>query len=416
MPPVAYKRGWVAEAPRGVLEEALASAEYEKPQDSETTASSGYTDNFETVPEVSWKLQGQQWVLAIPASSASEVVLDVSQEERWIGNTLDRARAAFGRRHQGGPELALASACDGAGGLADQGALFQEARLAGGECLLLRRQCLGCAQHCTLRRPKQLCAAAARREYLFVCWQLLQGCSLRGQPLPPHRRERLRLLKRLSPGWCGANACQIAWCFAFRPSLDTPQLLWISAVCLTGIAGFLSLAHRVLCEAKKERFRRPWRAVEVPLTLHFGWTTAAALVNWTLGSDAWEGSPLPWLFQTERRDPNFGFQQRNGYVSRCSLDLEWSGGVKVNALWLSLVLAGSLGTLLALRRKSGLYALTVAWAVVAVASHSSTSEELREEFPGGEEALKRVAQVEYFLGFSLIFVALFSVFQRQLKR
>ena len=36
--------------------------------------------------------------------------------------------------------------------------------------------------------------------------------------------------------WCPAEACQIAWCFAFRPSLDTPQLLWISAVCLTGMA------------------------------------------------------------------------------------------------------------------------------------------------------------------------------------
>lgn len=43
------------------------------------------------------------------------------------------------------------------------------------------------------------------QEYLFVCWQLLQGCSLRGQPLPPQRSERLRLLKRISPGWCGAN-------------------------------------------------------------------------------------------------------------------------------------------------------------------------------------------------------------------
>lgn len=30
------------------------------------------------------------------------------------------------------------------------------------------------------------------------------------------------------------KACQIAWCFAFRPSLDTPSLLWISAVCLSG--------------------------------------------------------------------------------------------------------------------------------------------------------------------------------------
>lgn len=221
-------------------------------------------------------------------------------------------------------------------------------------------------------------------EYLFVCWQLLQGCSLRGQPLPPQRSERLRLLKRISPGWCGANACQIAWCFAFRPSLDTPQLLWISAVCLTGIAGFLSLAHGLLCEESGLSFEE-LILMYVPLMLHFGWTTAAALVNW------------------------------NGYVSRCSLDLEWSGWVKVNALWLSVVLAGSLGTLLSLRRKSGLYALTVAWAVLAVASHTSMSEDLREEFPGGEEALQRVAQVEYFLGLGLILVAL-SVFRRHLKR
>lgn len=42
------------------------------------------------------------------------------------------------------------------------------------------------------------------------------------------------------------EACQIAWCFAFRPSLDTPQLLWISAVCLTGMAGMGTVHDHVM--------------------------------------------------------------------------------------------------------------------------------------------------------------------------
>jgi len=223
-------------------------------------------------------------------------------------------------------------------------------------------------------------------ELLFVTWQLLQGCGVRGVRCSPTPRQQL--LKRLSPFWCGANACQIAWCFAFRPSLDTPSLLWISAVCLSGIASFLGSAHRALSDAKREKGLSVEEMIfmYVPLTLHFGWTTAASLVNW------------------------------NGYVSRCSLNLEWPSRVKVDALLISLALAGLLGARITLSRQSALYGLTVSWAVLAVASHSSTSLELREEFPGGEAALQWVAQVEYALGFSLIAIALFSGCQRLKRR
>lgn len=45
-----------------------------------------------------------------------------------------------------------------------------------------------------------------------------------------------------------SEAFQMAWCYAFRPKLDTPQLLWISAVCLSGIAANLGRAHGKLTQ------------------------------------------------------------------------------------------------------------------------------------------------------------------------
>ena len=52
--------------------------------------------------------------------------------------------------------------------------------------------------------------------------------------------------------------------------------------------------------------------VQVPLTLHFGWTTAAALVNWTLSGDVGRN---PWFPQKKTIEKLHGFSRASDFCS-----------------------------------------------------------------------------------------------------
>mmetsp|Transcript_111884 Transcript_111884/g.349603 ORF Transcript_111884/g.349603 Transcript_111884/m.349603 type:complete len:294 (-) Transcript_111884:91-972(-) len=169
-------------------------------------------------------------------------------------------------------------------------------------------------------------------EYALVCWQLLPSA-------------RTDLLRRVSPWWCGANACQVLWCCTFRPRFDSPGLLWISAVALSGIAACLDRAH-ALVALRREASGGP--ILYAPITLHYGWTTAAALVNW------------------------------NGYAARCTA----AAVPKLAVALLSAALAGSLGCSVAVERRSALYGCTVAWALLAVGLQTWWSEPLAAQLGG----------------------------------
>lgn len=221
-------------------------------------------------------------------------------------------------------------------------------------------------------------------EFCYSLWQLCQCPRRLGA-----ESRRVTMLKRMSPFWCMANACQISWCFSFRSQFDSPGLLWISAVFLSGIAISLGLAHYEVISARRAK-GSGYKSLDlqsaffvyVPITLHFGWTTAAALVNW------------------------------NGWMARCSVDLQWSAWPQTVFLYISLALAGLLGTGLSLRRKSELYAFTVAWAVFAVANRSRTSTQLRDAYPGGEDAVLFLSNVEWALGAWLVKAGLVAGFLR----
>lgn len=171
-------------------------------------------------------------------------------------------------------------------------------------------------------------------EFLMVAWQVVQTPKYATQ-------ERRALLERFSPWWCSANACQVAWCFTFTSRFDSPYLLWVSAVCLSGIALSLSRAHLILLRAKGTQENI---LLYVPVTLHFGWATAASLVNW------------------------------NGFIARCTD----SAAVRLAAVLLSVGLASAIGAKIALERRSALYAATVTWALVAVGIQSRRSIPLAE--------------------------------------
>eukprot|EP00440_Ansanella_granifera_P035903 gb/GFBE01038947.1/.p1 GENE.gb/GFBE01038947.1/~~gb/GFBE01038947.1/.p1 ORF type:complete len:317 (+),score=41.45 gb/GFBE01038947.1/:1-951(+) len=205
-------------------------------------------------------------------------------------------------------------------------------------------------------------AAIYLLEFLFVCWVFLQS----SQQAP----SRCAFLRKVCSSFMAANAAQVFWCLTFRPSFDSPGLLWISAYFLTAIAAFLSQAHKKICDEAEEEEGlafQEWFFVYVPITLHFGWTTAAALVNW------------------------------NGYVARCGL----SPAMKLACLLVSLGLATVLSIRITAQRGSTVYGLTVAWAIVAVAVQTSRSEALAEEVIGGPQFLSALAGLEFILGLAV---------------
>uniref|UniRef100_A0A7S1RET6 Uncharacterized protein n=1 Tax=Alexandrium catenella TaxID=2925 RepID=A0A7S1RET6_ALECA len=191
-------------------------------------------------------------------------------------------------------------------------------------------------------------------EYGFVCLQLLP-------------RAQTELLRRVSPWWCGANACQVLWCLLFRPQFDSPGLLWLSAVALSSIAACLNRAHALIAAPQPDA-QDGSVVLRVPVTLHFGWTTAAALVNW------------------------------NGYVARCTS----APTPKLAVALLSAALATSVGSSVTVDRGSGLYGGTVAWAILAVGVQTVRSERLGEELGRGIAIAVGIAEIMLAAGLFLV--------------
>ena len=81
------------------------------------------------------------------------------------------------------------------------------------------------------------------------------------------------------------DVCQVGWCAAFRPEVCGPDLLWVPTVLLGGTAACLKVAHSSLGAVPSPYAPGPLQGlrddllVRWPLTLHFGWISAATLVN-----------------------------------------------------------------------------------------------------------------------------------------
>merc|ERR1719161_2526370 len=77
-------------------------------------------------------------------------------------------------------------------------------------------------------------------------------------------------------GWASACVAQTLWCASFRPIFAQSGQLWVSAVFLALTPVCLSRAHAVFSarnDSKREAI------TYFPFALHFGWTSAASLVN-----------------------------------------------------------------------------------------------------------------------------------------
>jgi hypothetical protein len=136
-------------------------------------------------------------------------------------------------------------------------------------------------------------------------------------------------------GWASACVAQTLWCASFRPIFAQSGQLWVSAVFLALTPMCLSRAHAVFTvrnDSKREAI------TYFPFALHFGWTSAAALVN------------------------------LNAVVAYSG-----AGANTIAAVGhLSIIPALVLGVFIAFRRNAPVYAFVLAWALAAVADGMRT--------------------------------------------
>lgn len=167
-------------------------------------------------------------------------------------------------------------------------------------------------------------------------------------------------LPEITAPFVAANLCQSLWCVAFRPSYMTTTSNWekyVSVAMLGGTAYSLSLIHATAAATT-------WYFV--PLTMHFGWTTAATLVN------------------------------LNGSVAMS----DTSDTTVIAVGHTSALFATILGVAVTLSSLSPVYGLTVAWALSACGDGMRKRLALQENPTKTSSELARGMKVQQYLCYS----------------
>jgi hypothetical protein len=136
------------------------------------------------------------------------------------------------------------------------------------------------------------------------------------------------VIKYVSGGFIGSQIFQSLWCASFRPKF-TGKGMFVSSAMLGGVAYCLNRAHEAFVFTKHDL--TTYCIHFLPLTMHFAWVTAAALVN------------------------------LNGNIATISDDpkiIAWTGH-------LSAIGATALGVLVTLSRTAPVYGGVIAWALLA---------------------------------------------------
>ena len=148
------------------------------------------------------------------------------------------------------------------------------------------------------------------------------------------------LIRDISVPFTFAHIFQTLWTAAFRPKYKG-NLMYVSAGLLGGTAFSLSKAHYVFANAANAGLYSTGQYIMnfFPLSLHFGWTTAATLVNFN------------------------GAIASNPNISSKSVAI--AGHVSV-------VLATALGVSISIIRSAPVYGSVIAWALLAVEDGMNT--------------------------------------------
>jgi hypothetical protein len=164
------------------------------------------------------------------------------------------------------------------------------------------------------------------------------------------------LLQKVSGGFIMAQVFQTLWAASFRPKYigaDKGVSTWISAAMLTGIAACLNRSHAAHAVIEKSALQN--LIYFLPISLHFGWTTAAALVNW------------------------------NGNLA-VTVDSPRALAV---AGWVSVVAATAIGVVLTLQRSAPVYGGVICWALSACADGMSDRLDERNRLIANENKSNR---------------------------
>lgn len=201
-------------------------------------------------------------------------------------------------------------------------------------------------------------------EVAFAFWQTC--CCQKNADV-----KRLEAIRNVAPSYCLAHAITIVW--MFLPSL------WTRALALALVAVCLGVAHGIVAPFDQGA---DFYCMAAPITLHFGWATAATLVSWNI------------------------------VAAQVTQDVATNFAVLVACLLVAVVA----GAFFAVRRRSALLAGTVAWAVVAVGVEHlfpiSAERLAKYSQDFGETGRYLLAATELALGGALVAVAVFVRRQR----
>jgi len=184
----------------------------------------------------------------------------------------------------------------------------------------------------TGRRGRTLVPPAS---WAFVIWApIFMGELLivAYQSQLPEDSHLAPLIRKVTGPYVLAQTFQALWTASFRPKYKEGLTKYISALNLSGIALSLSFCHSVYTSEKISG--RDYLLNFLPLSLHFGWTTAACLVNWN------------GMFALEATSPK---------------QVAWFGHASV-------LVATVVGVAMTLTREAPVYGGVITWALSAVAS------------------------------------------------
>jgi len=170
--------------------------------------------------------------------------------------------------------------------------------------------------------------------------------SLFNRPLVPSLQQTIR---EVTGPYVTAQLFQTLWTASFRPKYGSRGGIYkyVSALNLAGIAASLSLCHKAFAEASSSYSSLEYWMYFLPLTLHFGWTTAAALVN------------VNGMYALKVSGNGDGKSDNNSSADAKSVAILGH---------LSVAIATAIGVGVTLSRNAPVYGGTICWALSAVAS------------------------------------------------
>lgn len=173
--------------------------------------------------------------------------------------------------------------------------------------------------------------------WAFAIWGPIFLGELVGATAPFFLSETepiVELLRKVSGPFISAQLFQSLWCAAFRPKYNEKGYMFVSTGMLGATAYSLSKAHAAFAANPQLYSKLQYGIFFFPMALHFGWTTAATLVNLN-GSVAMQKGASSTLIK---------------YVGHASV-----------------LLASMIGVYVAKVRDAPVYAGVIAWALSAVA-------------------------------------------------